>query len=311
MSHIKIAVSEKAVNKLFIAAANNFHPVFSNTYNAGPFSAQINAGAKIVDGKIDLQNNGTIRLDEIDIEYDPLNLTLGIDIPTIRIGGWCILPTPWGCAVRLPVITFFAGNPDISIPINLDGLIRSEISGGFEPIISYNIDPGRLPAWNYLDAEDHDKPNKWKLFINAVWLDFDLIDIADTVGNILDHAIQNILNGLFGWLPGWARSIIEAILGGFVWFIRQLLDIGDDIIEWLSNLLQTSLGLFNWIATEVANYFASQYPLYELEDPYPILPYSLQNGVNLIPVKIPIEKLQVNINDEEMVLSADINAIIA
>jgi len=144
----------------------------------------------------------------------------------------------------------------------------------------------------------------WRFFLDPIRLDIDLIDIADTVGNILDAALHAIVDTLFGWLPGWARSIVDAILGGLVSLVRTILDIGDDIEEWLSNLLGTSLGLFNTVLTLIADYFAAKSPFFEFEDPFPILPPS----GGLIPVKIPIANVGVQVTDTEMVLAADVGA---
>ena len=155
-----------------------------------------------------------------------------------------------------------------------------------------------------LDAEDAGVPNKWQFLLDPDWLDIDLIDIADTVGNILDQAIDNAVDGLLGWLPGWARDLIKAILGPIVDLIRFILDIADDIDEWLSNLLGLSIGLFDFVATIVADYFADRYPFHEVEDPFPILEAS---GL-LIPVKVPLRNVAVAVNDDEMVLSADVGA---
>ena len=56
------------------------------------------------------------------------------------------------------------------------------------------------------------------------------------------------------------------------------------------------------IETAVADYLASKYPIYQFEDPYPILP---QNGL-LIPVKIPLRNLTATVNTNEMIVLADV-----
>ena len=54
--------------------------------------------------------------------------------------------------------------------------------------------------------------------------------------------------------------------------------------------------------TAIADWFAAQYPIYELEDPYPIL--DAYGG--LIPVKIPIRNPEVTVTTDEMVIEADV-----
>jgi hypothetical protein len=162
-----------------------------------------------------------------------------------------------------------------------------------------------------LDAEDAGVPNKWQLFIDPITVDIDLFDVADIVGDLLENAVKNVVDGLLGWLPGWAKDLILAILGPIIDLIRAILDIPDDIGEWLSDLLGVSLGFFNFIVNAVADYFAAKNPLYEFEDPFPIefvdsLPFS--PPIPLIPVKIPIRDLSVSINDVEMVLAANVGA---
>ena len=147
-------------------------------------------------------------------------------------------------------------------------------------------------------------PNKWQLFLNPGWLDIDLIDIADTVGNILDAAIDAAVDGLLGGLPGWARALIRAILGPIVALVRTILDLADDVQEWLSNLLGVSLGLFNTIVTLVADYFANRYPFLQFEDPVQVL----ESAGGLIPVKVPIRDLDVLVTDDEMVVTANVGA---
>ena len=75
--------------------------------------------------------------------------------------------------------------------------------------------------------------------------------------------------------------------------------------KWLSNLLGVSIGLFDFVATcSVADYFANRFPIFEVEDPYPILKAS----GGLIPVKIPLRNVAVGIDDAEMTLTADVGA---
>ncbi|MBY0395179.1 MAG: hypothetical protein K2X91_01750, partial [Thermoleophilia bacterium] len=160
------------------------------------------------------------------------------------------------------------------------------------------------PAMTDLDAEDAGVPDTWQVLLDPVFLDIDLLDIPDIVGNILDAAIDTAVDGLLGFLPGWARALIKAILGPIVDLIRFILDIGDDIDEWLSNLLGVSIGLFDFAATLVADWFASRNPIFKLEDPYPVLGYSGP----LIPVKVPIRTFDVTVNDAEMILGVDVGA---
>lgn len=302
MSDFTVAVSEKTFRELFEVVRDNIAESTSGSADLGPFSVSWNIGFRLEDGTVDLQSDNSVLVSELDVVYDPVQLTFGIDIPEICIGGFCIIPTPFGCALRAPRICVFSADPDISLPINLSGLIKSEISGAFRVNTRYFVDPGRTSSMTNLDAEDAGVPNKWQFLLDPNWLDIDPLDIADTVGNILDQAIENAVDSLLGWLPGWAKDLIKAILGSVVDVIRAILDIADDIDEWLSNLLGVSIGVLDFVLTVVADYFANRYPIFEVKDPYPILDY---DGV-LIPVKVPLLNMAVNVNDDEMILQADV-----
>lgn len=305
MTDLTVAASERTFQELFTFARDNISASTSGSDSFGPWSVNWAAGFRLEGGNVDLQNNGTVLIDELDVVYDPLSLTLGVDIDEICVGGFCIIWVPIaGCILRAPRICVFDDNPDITLPLNLSGLITSEISGAFRINTRYFVDPNRTPGMTNLDAEDAGVPNMWQFMLDPVWLDIDLIDISDTVGNILDAAIDNAVDALLWFLPGWARDLVKAILGPVVDVVRAILDIFDDIDEWLSNLLGVSIGLFDWVATIVADYFADKFPLFEFEDPYPILDYAGP----LIPVKVPIRDVAVAINTDEMILTANVGA---
>jgi len=302
---VTVAVSEATFRRLFEKLRDGLARSTSGARDLGPFSVAWNIGFRLKGGSIDLQADGSVRVSELDIVYDPLDLTLGVDLPEICVGGFCIIPIPFdGCALRAPKICVFSADPDISLPLHLGGLIQSEISGAFHVRTRYQVDPGRTPAMTDLDAEDAGVPNQWQFLLHPDWLDIDLIDIADTVGNILDAAIDGAVDAVLGFLPDWALDLVKAILGSAVDLVRTILDIGDDIDEWLSNLLGVSIGLFDFVLTAVTDYLADQRPIFHIEDPYPVLPAKPP----LIPVKVPLLNVAVTVNDAEMVLGADIGA---
>ncbi|MDN5216637.1 hypothetical protein QQ020_31500 [Fulvivirgaceae bacterium BMA12] len=302
MPQINLAASENAFRAIFDAYRDTINFSASNAGDFGPFSAAYSAGIRLEGGTVDLENSpDQVKISELDVVIDPLSLTLGIDIPSVCVGGFCIVPNPFGgCLVRLPRICLFEADPDISTTIDLGGLIESEISGAFDMKVSYFNNPDRAGLTDH-QAHFAAKTNEWQLKLDPRWLDIDLIDISDTVGNILDSVIDNLVDGLLGGLPGWVKDAVRWILGGMADLIRGILDLADDVDEWLSNLLGTSLGLFDFIATWVADYFANREPVFSIEDPYPVI-----KAGSLIPVLIPIKNLSTDITDVELVVSADI-----
>jgi len=302
MDHFTVATSEKTFRKLFEKVRDNVSESTSGNVDLGPFSLSWNLGFRLEDGSIDLQGDNSVLISELDVVYDPVQLTFGIDIPEICIGGFCIIPTPFGCALRAPRICVFSADPDISLPLDISGLVESELSGSFRIKTRYFVDPARTAGMTDLDAEDAGVPNKWQFLLDPIWLDIDPLDISDTVGNILDQAIENAVDTLLGWLPGWAKDLIKAILGSIVDLIREILDIADDIDEWLSNLLGVSIGILDFVLTAVAGFLAKRFPIFEVEDPYPVLDY---NG-SLIPVKIPLIGMDAKITEDEMILTSNV-----
>lgn len=305
MPHLRVAASEHAFVELFTTVRDSFHPSTSGSESLGPFSVSWNVGVELQGGTVDLQSDGTVALEELDVVYNPLQLAFGFDFPEVCLGGFCILWIPFaGCVVEIPEVCLFSGDPDISVGVDLGGLIESEVSGAFRLVPKYEIDPGRTPAMTDLDAEDAGVPNRWNIYFDIVWIDLDLIDIADTVGNLLDQAIEDAIDTFLFFLPGWVRDLFAFLLDPLVDVVRAVLDIGDDIDEWLSDLLNVSIGLFDTVLAFVIDHFASQMPLFGFEDPFPFLGYE---GA-LIPVKVPIRDLTVSVDDIEMTLACDIGS---
>ncbi|NHB69803.1 hypothetical protein [Perlabentimonas gracilis] len=299
MATIQLAVSENSMNQVLRNLIDNFHLTKSGS-SSGYFRASYNVGIGLTGGSIDFKNNpDEIVLKEIDVNWNPLNVTLEVDIPKVCVGGFCIIPNPFGgCLLRAPRICLFSSNPDIRIPLNLDGLITSEISGGFNVDIRYRDDPVNN-TMNPYQAYAANNLDKWQVYLSSRWLNLDIIDISDTVGNLLDRIVDNFINGVFGGLPGWAKDILSWLLNGINDIIRGILDIGDDIKEWLSDLLGVSFGLFDFIVQQVGNYIANNHPLYEISNPYPIVP-----GAD--PVLLPISAIRTDVTNDEFVINVSI-----
>jgi hypothetical protein len=301
MSHLTIAASEKAFVQLFNALRDNFTFSKSDSGSFGPFSASYSVAIHLEGGTVQLNNNNTIEIKVVDVVFDTLTLTLCFNLPGFCIPSFCIVPDPWdGCLVGFP--GFCIGGP-ICIPLNLSGLV-SEISVIQARLLAkYFVDPGRLPAWSDLDAEFNGKPNKWQIFVDPVFISVDPIDIPATVGNLIENAVEDAVNNMFpSWLPGWAKDLIWAFLGPLLDMVKAALGIVDDLEDFIQDLLGSTFDLLGLIETAIADYFASKNPIYQFEDPYPMLPAS----GGLIPVKIPIRNLTAVVNTDEMIVQADI-----
>lgn len=304
MSHITIAASENAFEQLFKMVRDNFtippSDPLSDNGNFGPFSASYTIALHFENGSIQLNNDGTIEIENLDVVFDVLQVEICLALPGIP--GFCIIPNPWnGCLLGFPGIPGFS----ICFPLNLSGVVSeiNEFKAKLNP--KYFIDPGRLPAWSDLDAEYNSKPNMWKIFIDPVGIiSIDLIDIPATVGNLVENAMKDAIKDTFPFVPGWFIDAIFSFLGPLLDQLKNILGFLDTVEDFLQDLLglPAYFDLFSIIATMVADNFANKYPIYEFEDPYPILP---QEGA-LIPVKIPLRDLTATVNTNEMIVRADV-----
>jgi len=316
MSHVTVAASANTVQRMFEVLRDHFTFSSSDSANFGPYSASYAVALHLENGTIELRDDNTVSISGLDVVFDTLQVGIGIDIPELCVGGWCIVPNPLpfgpDCLVDIPRICLFSDNPDINPSLDLSGIITMEVSATARPVARYRVNPGRTPDMTYLDAEEASPPvpNQWQIFIVPDEVIVDVFNIpADIAANLLEQAVTNAINGL---LPGpdFLKDLFRAILGPILDLIRDLLQLPDDIGAWLSDLLSSSFSLLNLIVTAIADYLTNDNPINLFEDPLPILdpdPTSVP-GVTLIPVKIPITDMTVRINSQEMILEANVGA---
>lgn len=195
------------------------------------------------------------QLKEIDWKWDRLAIRVGLDIPKVTVGGWCLVKNPFGgCVLELPKKVFFDSDPDVDVQFDFAGL-RHEISTAFT-----------------IDVQKNTANKAYELFMNPQMpLDVDLLDISDMVGDFLDRLVTALVDEVFSFLPDWARSVVNAILGGIAKLVRKILDIADDLSEWISEKIGISLGLFNMVASAIIELLFKPEPIFEVKDPYVIL----------------------------------------
>ncbi len=302
MADITVAASEAAFQDFFDHVRDNFAFAQADSVDLGPFTAGYDIDIRLKDGSIDLRGDNTVSIKELDIDPVKFEGYVGIDLPGRCFGGFCILPTPWGCAIRAPRICVFDDDPDIALTLDLAPFLRTEVSFIGSLLTQYFVNPNRPPGMDYLTAEDAGLENQWQVFIDTETVDIDLFDFADIAGDLLEAALDTAIDQLLGPLPGWAKDLVKAIFGPVIDLVRAILDLPDDLDEWLSDLFGVSLGLGDLVTQVLLDYFARQYPISVVEDPFPILGPS--NG--LIPVKVPLRDFAVRVTDDEMVAEANI-----
>lgn len=312
MADLTIAASEKTFVMLFEALRDHFHFAKSGSGSFGPFTASYSLAAHLEGGSVDLRADNTVQIKELDIKFDELNLTLSLDIERRCIGGFCIIPTFWGCALRAPRLCIFKDNPDIRFTLPLGHLITSEVSVTGRLLTKYHVNPLRPGGMNDWDAQDAapSLANHWQLFLDPEFVDADVFDIADIVGDLLGKAFDIAIDDLLGFLPDWTRAIAKAILAPIIAAVRAILDVPDDLQEQISDLLNVSFGILDFILQFIAEALAKTHPLHQIEDPFPILDAAANPNPGgpavLVPVKIPIRDLLVFNNDLEMVLEGNV-----
>jgi hypothetical protein len=299
------AVSASTLEKIFNAFVKGFTFSKSGSSSFGPFSVSYDVAAHLEGGSLVLQNNGpgmpgSIVVNNLVVVWDKLKLNLGFTFPNLCVGGgsFCAVP-PWpscsvpltGCAacVTTPQICLFNGNPTITIPIDLGGgLLASEVTLGAELDVFYGVGSGI--------------PNQWQIVATPT-LPFalDIIDFAYTM-QMLENAVQNIIDNLLSGLPSWAVDAFNTLLGGITNIISDILQIPYDLEQWFTEML-TQIGIFDSLLQDLYNYISLQMPAaYTIDDPFIVLP--TQNG--LIPVKIPIEFIGIQVTPQEIVIEADV-----
>ena len=260
-------------------------------------------------GSPELRDDGTIRLRELDARWDKLYFSLAVKLPEISFGGG-LVEVPLG-SILVPGTGVFSGGKTVTFTVHLAPFVKHELSLVGSPLIQH-FKPGVTPIGKHcqdlhtaLDIDD--TKQQWRVFCDPQTIDFDLFDFADTVGDLFEEAFTGALDAA---LPrGLLHDLILAGIGSIADLLRTLLDIPDDISEWLSDLFNVSLGVFNLILQFVADFFGKCISFFQLDDPYPMFPKTVEKGVELPDVTVPLEHLTATVSDVELVVTADIGAV--
>jgi hypothetical protein len=302
-----VAVSERAVREAFNALVRNFTFEDAGFEDFGAFAAGYDVKAHLEGGSIDLRGDNTIQVSELDLRWDRLKVILQLDIPEICVGGGCIdlpFPLPDLC---LPRVCVFSDDPDVSISPDFASFVAQEISFSGGARIRYfdaSVPPPADDLCDLIRIDPLPTTNQWQIFIDPETIDLDLFDFPDIVGDLIEDALTSVIEAL---IPGgFVRDLILAIIGGVVDLIRAILDIPDDIEEWLSDLFNVSFGLLDSLGTLAGEFFGLCNPVSAVDDPFEILPEDVEKG--LIPVRVPIRNLTAQVNDVEMIVQADVGA---
>jgi hypothetical protein len=309
MADLTIAVSEAVCAKTLEVVVANFGFDVSDQADFGAFRVGYDGRLFLKGGSLALRDDGTIRLRELDARWDKLDFSLTVKLPEISFGGG-VVEVPLG-SILLPGTGVFSGGKTVTFTVHLAPFVKHELSLIASPLIQH-FDPATTAIGKHcqdlhtaLNIDDT-KP-QWRIFCDPQTIDFDLFDFADTVGDLFEQAFTDALDAV---LPrGPLHDLILAGIGSIADLLRTLLDIPDDISEWLSDLFNVSLGVFNLILQFVADFFGKCISFFQLDDPYPMFPKTVEKGVELPDVTIPLEHLTATVSDVELVVTADIGAV--
>ena len=321
MSDLTVAISAPTVQAVFKGIVDKF--VFEHVGAPTGGAVSVSYDVKfhfrsdtLVHPMLELKDDGSVFLHNLKILWDKLELTIAVDIPEICVGGFCLIPNPFdGCILEAPKLCIFGGHPDFTFTLAIDQFVTSEISveGSMKTI--HFMNPDRLPADTDWTAHANNRANSWKLAIDPQIIHVDPFHLADIVGDLFKHAItDNIDSAISSW-PGWAKDLINLILGGIEDIIRVVLNLGDDVVQWLEGVLNGPVGLVDVIITVVTDFLLDKAPFVVTEDPAPVPdplaskpppppppPNPIWHPVDLQPLMVPIAALTPTVNSHEIVL---------
>lgn len=272
MSDVAFAINEATFNSVFSRALASLKQLpFDGSSSLGPIWLGVEGAIHIEGaGDIDFEDGNTFLLKELDIGWDSLILRLGLDLPTIIVGKFCVIrfpdDTPFVggvCIFEFPGVTLFDGAPDIGpVKVNLNAIIPfivTEISGRF------NIDIRK-------------DGNFQKIYADPEAIDLDPIAINDTFGKlpaIIKVGVAACAALVVSKVPQvWLVDVLLGLLGlpSVTQWILDLLDIGDDIEEWLMDKLNLSIGIDDLIYQVIFDEVLKKSELFKIDDPFPFVP---------------------------------------
>lgn len=317
MAHMIVAASEEGMQKLVEVIVQSVAFEAADSTDFGAFTAGYDIQAHLEGGRVELRNDGTISIKELDIRWDRLIFSLEFDIPEICVGGGCINLGIFG-NLCLPQICAFSADPDIRIAPNLAAFVAQEVSVTGSMVARYYDHTASAPRFDpcgelreLLDKLDilqdfPDDRNQWHIHIDPGTvdaIDIDLIDFADIVGDIIEDAIDDAIVDLIP--SGWLGDIVVDILAGIDDVVRAILDVGDDFKEWVGDLFNVTWDRSHFIAALLLDFLGHCVPILRFDDPIEMLPEEEDAPA----VNIPIRNLTIEVNTDELVVQANIGAV--
>lgn len=126
MAHLTVAASEDAVKQSVDVLVRNLAWEEQDSDSFGAFTAGYHVKGHLEGGDVDLRDDNTIRIKELDIKWDKLEVSLGLDIPEICVGGGCLDLGLF--EICLPEVCVFEDDPDVEISLDFAPFVAQEVS---------------------------------------------------------------------------------------------------------------------------------------------------------------------------------------
>ena len=282
-------------------------------------------------GKVEFNDGDTFTASEIDLAWDKLILYVGIDIPTITVGKFCIVEIPddlkpfLGDCIEFPGGDIFTASPEYRIKLNLNAIVQFIITE-ISTVASIDVKHGSKSGQDY-----------WGIHVNPEAVNVDLVDIEDTLGQA-DVLVAGAIAAAVVYIESIAPAAfaIDVLLGivGFPSlseYILDILDIQDEVEEWLMRTLKISIGIDQIIYQFILDFLLEDSPLYKIDDPVKIAsgdtddntagyggfgvdglapppPPPPANTVTLSKVEARVNQPDVMFTDDEMVVTFDLGS---
>lgn len=271
MSDVTFAVNQQTFKEVFNKVYPSLKLPFDGSNVVGLIWFGVDGEIHIEGaGDIDFEDGNTFLLKELEIGWDKLILRLGFDIPTIKIGKFCLIRMPKDapfaageCLVEFPGAVLFSAEPDLGpVKLNLNAIVPyivTEISGRYQ--IGIRKDGGYQ-----------------KVYADPQAIDVDPISISDTFGKLpalVQAAVAAASAQLLKMVPEvWMVDIVMGFLGfpTASAYLLDLLDIHDDMEEWLMDVLNVSIGIDNLLYQVIFDEMLKKSELFKIENPYPFVP---------------------------------------
>ncbi len=290
MDDLLVAINEKALQSVFNRVIsrlpsiplNGTKTIYTHSTFFGmdlPVNVRWDILFHLENGTLNLNSDGSVGISELDVVWERLSFEFGIDLPEFCIGGGCI--EIWGRRLCLPRYCIFSEDIDIGIPLHLtSAFLRTRTE------ISFSAEFGlRRTGPSYPDS------GEWQLILNlGGTVDVDPIDLSDMAGDLFRDTIGTALSFLPGWFTRFIGDPVE-------WLIRNVLDIGDDLTEWLQNIIGVELMIHNLVGRLIVE-LLSEFKVHQINDPYELLHATDTEDA----LMMYIDNMDMAINKDELIL---------